>query len=42
MVPAEPFADAAAYKAWTDNQVKEIQKSAVDKRTLVDHEALKL
>lgn len=42
IVPSEPFADAAAYKAWVDGQLKEIQKSAVDKRVRVDHDALNL
>ena len=42
LVPAEPVADAAALKTWTEAQLKEIQKTAVDKRSRVDHDALKL
>lgn len=42
MVSGEPFADQAAFKAWVDGQLNEIQRQPADKRTRVDHEALKL
>ncbi len=41
-VPAEPFADKAAFQAWADKQLGEIQRQPADKRTRVDHDALKL
>lgn len=41
-VSSEPFADQAAFKAWTEKQLSEIQRQPADKRTRLDHDALKL
>jgi hypothetical protein len=37
-VPEAPFADEKAYDAWVKQQLTEIEKTPVDKRTKLDHE----
>ncbi len=41
-VPAEPFADEAALKAWHAAQLKEIDEQPVDRSTVVEQDTLQL
>ena len=42
VVPTEPFASEAAFKAWSDEAGKEAQKAAADKRVRLDHDPIRL
>jgi hypothetical protein len=41
-VPDAPFTDEKAYSTWAKQQLTEIEKTAVDKRTKLDHEPLSI
>ncbi len=41
-VPDAPFYDSKAYEAWVKQQITEIEKMPVDKRTKLEHDAVSI